>query len=207
MRLSKLFKKSKKRESVFWQKSYSQDGEDVVLNSYFSDFPEYKGFYLDIGALHPLRFSNTQMFYEKGWRGINIDATPNSMQEFKKLRPEDINLEYGISGSQGELTYYLYDEPALNNSDLERTQYLKTYGYDVKEEVKIKTMPINQILEKYLPQGRNIDFIDVDVEGLDYVDNDFVNYQNSQMYNLLSEKGYRVLAKTMRTVIFGLKTL
>ena len=32
-------------------------------------------------------------FYKKGWRGINIDALPGSMDLFNKVRPNDINLE------------------------------------------------------------------------------------------------------------------
>ncbi len=228
----KLFKRKKELavggETFFWQKSYSQDGEDVVLNAYFSDFPEYKGFYLDIGALHPLRFSNTQLFYEKGWRGINIDATPGSMSEFEKIRPEDINLECGISNIEGELTYYLFKEPALNSFNKEISDERIASGWELQEEIRIKTIPINRILNKYLKSEQKIDFINIDVEGfdydivksldfekyapkyflieeLDYVNNDFVNYQHTKMYKLLEEKGYKVLAKTMRTIIFGLK--
>lgn len=53
------------------------------------------GFYVDVGAHHPMRFSNTYFFYRMGWSGINIDAMPGSMKEFKKYRRRDINLELG----------------------------------------------------------------------------------------------------------------
>ena len=50
--------------------SYSQEGEDVML---LSIFPEKRdGFYVDVGAHRPKSFSNTQLFYRRGWRGINI---------------------------------------------------------------------------------------------------------------------------------------
>ena len=55
------------------------------------------GFYVDIGAHHPKRFSNTYIFYQRGWRGINIDAKPGTKEVFNKLRPRDINLEVPIS--------------------------------------------------------------------------------------------------------------
>jgi hypothetical protein len=45
-----------------------------------------KGFYVDVGAYHPFLFSNTYIFYLRGWRGINIDATPGSMKLFNKFR-------------------------------------------------------------------------------------------------------------------------
>jgi hypothetical protein len=64
---------------VYYKRFYSIDGEDAILDSLYEGKPKYKGFYLDIGAYHPLRYSNTHYFYEKGWNGINIDATPGSM--------------------------------------------------------------------------------------------------------------------------------
>ena len=57
-------------------KSYSQEGEDMVLRSFFEGQKNYKGFFVDVGAHHPYRFSNTLHFYKKGWRGINIDPQP-----------------------------------------------------------------------------------------------------------------------------------
>ena len=60
----------------FYQKSYSQEGEDILLSRIFRN--QKKGFYVDIGAHHPTRFSNTYYFYKLGWRGINIDAIPQA---------------------------------------------------------------------------------------------------------------------------------
>ena len=57
--------------------SYSQEGEDLILERFFEG--KEIGFFVDIGAHHPMRFSNTYIFYLKGWRGINVDATPGSM--------------------------------------------------------------------------------------------------------------------------------
>ncbi|MDX9799068.1 MAG: hypothetical protein RBT05_09445 [Bacteroidales bacterium] len=75
--------------------SFSQEGEDMLLSKLFE--LNEKGFFVDIGAHHPIRFSNTYKLYLKGWRGINIDAMPNSMDLFKKYRSEDINLEIPIA--------------------------------------------------------------------------------------------------------------
>ena len=51
--------------------SFSQEGEDLILNRFLGK--KEKGFYVDIGAHDPKRFSNTNIFYERGWTGINID--------------------------------------------------------------------------------------------------------------------------------------
>ena len=64
--------------------SWSQEGEDRILYRIFEQQPV--GFYVDVGAHHPKRFSNTYFFYRRGWRGINIDAMPGSMKNFEKLK-------------------------------------------------------------------------------------------------------------------------
>src|SRR5262249_32770188 len=79
----------------FATKSYSQEGEDMILNRIFGE--KKSGFYVDVGAYHPKRFSNTYFFYKKGWRGINIDAMPGSMKPFNAKRNRDINVETPVS--------------------------------------------------------------------------------------------------------------
>src|SRR6476646_5268501 len=67
-------------------RSYSQEGEDRVLASLLFKIRGGKevtdGFYVDVGAHHPFKYSNTCFFYARGWQGINIDAWPGSMAAF-----------------------------------------------------------------------------------------------------------------------------
>ena len=208
----------------FSKKYYSQDGEDVILRSFY-EYQKDKGFYIDIGAYHPFGLSNTQLFYEIGWRGINIDARPDSMKLFRKVRKRDVNLEMGVSDKEGELEYFSFECANINSFDKRTSEEWINNGYKLKEIQKIKVFPINSILEKYVPEGQKISFISMDVEGfeeriiksldfkkfapeyflieeLDYVENDFMEYRTSLIYNLLKDKGYIVIAKTKRTVIF-----
>ena len=76
---------------IYAKRSYSQEGEDMLLDRFLED--RSVGFYVDVGAHHPKRFSNTYRLYCRGWRGLNIDANPGSMTLFQKLRPRDINVE------------------------------------------------------------------------------------------------------------------
>ena len=85
--------------------TFSQNGEDSVLLRIFDN--KNDGFYVDIGAFHPICYSNTYALYKKGWRGINIDATPGSMFLFNKIRPRDINIETGISPCGGVLLIFI----------------------------------------------------------------------------------------------------
>src|SRR5690554_7725497 len=95
-------------------RSYSQEGEDMVLRGFYEDKKNYRGFYIDIGAHHPFRFSNTMYFYKKGWKGINIEADPKALKLFNGFRKRDINLNIGISGIKQLLTSYSFNESALN---------------------------------------------------------------------------------------------
>ena len=79
--------------------SFSQEGEDLVLYRLLGH--QTKGVYVDVGAHHPYRFSNTFKFYLLGWSGINIDPLPGSKQLLDEKRPRDINLEAGILNRNG----------------------------------------------------------------------------------------------------------
>jgi FkbM family methyltransferase len=206
--------------------AFSQDGEDLVIAELFPGKAE--GFYIDVGAHHPQRFSNTYYFYLKGWRGINIDAMPGSMNIFELLRPNDINLEIPISDKLEVLTYYQFDEPALNSFSLPLSQERNNKTqYKIIGETKLSTQTLASVLDKYLPSGKSIDFLSIDVEGLDYQvlsSNNWDKYQpevvliedlnlqslsninNSQVCCFLESKGYILLAKTLRTLIFKLKS-
>ena len=173
-------------------------------------------------------FSNTQYFYEHGWRGINIDATPGSMQLFQQLRPQDINIEALIGDKSETINYYIFGEPALNTFDPKRVEYLQCHGYTPKWMVPLPMQPINTILEKVLPENMKIDFITMDIEGaecsviqsldfsrfaptffrieeLDFVEQNFIEHQTGDLYKLMLSKGYFPVAKTRRTVIYKKK--
>ena len=209
-----------------FHKSYSQDGEDMVLRALLEHLPKnYRGFFIDVGAHHPVRFSNTYHFYRKGWRGINIDATPGSMRPFGWLRRRDINLELGIGAEKGSLTFYCFDEPALNTLSEEVALERAAGGrYKITKKVEVPVLPLREVLNQHLPNGTKIDFLSVDVEGMDEMvlrSNDWQIFrpafvlaedtqfdsnedkpQKSGVYAFLVEQDYKMVAKTPRTLIF-----
>jgi len=67
----------------FFRRSYAQEGEDIILGRIFATKPT--GFFVDVGAHHPMRFSNPYYFYKQGWCGINIEPNPDSLSLFRKL--------------------------------------------------------------------------------------------------------------------------
>lgn len=216
--------KTLKKQYEYVNMSYSQEGEDLFLNRIFADKRE--GFYVDIGAHHPKRFSNTYSFYRRGWRGINIDAMPGSMRLFNEQRPEDINLEVGISVDNNKvLKYFIFNEPGLNTFSEEVAKkndgiYNRYYITDILE---LKVERLDSILDAYLPKNQHIDFFSIDVEGLDLQvlqSNNWEQYRpdiilvesddspdiqahiNSEIAAFLNSVNYQFIGKTFKTLFF-----
>jgi FkbM family methyltransferase len=179
----------------YHRKSYAQEGEDLILSRFFEGKPQ--GFYIDIGAHHPFRFSNTYFFYKKGWRGINIDAMPGSMDIFQQKRPKDINLEAAISDVPSLLTYYAFEEPALNTLDPQGYALHTASGSKLLFKKEIKTQRLDEILEKHLPPNQAISFMSVDVEGHDLQVLQSNNWQKFRPSFVLAE----VLSKNVKEVL------
>lgn len=148
--------------------SYSWEGEDTLAIKLFSDRIGHAcGFFVDIGAHHPLALSNTYALYKRGWRGLNIDATPGSMEPFRKYRPEDINLEIAIGGRRERLPFTIFSDPALNGFVDESTvRAHEARGISVQRVVEIECIPVNEVLRSHL-KGRAIDLLNLDIEGRD----------------------------------------
>lgn len=201
---------------------YSQEGEDLILDTFFHD--RSNGFYVDVGAYHPVRFSNTYLFYRKGWRGINIDARPGSMELFRRQRPGDINLEIGVGTREQELTYYMFDEPGLNSFSQEVVdERVRNSPYRLIGTTTVNVTRLDNILDRSLPPGKSITFLSIDVEGLDLdvlrsnnwdkykpemilAETSILENQNSTdaVGAFLIAQGYTLVAKTYRTSFFKL---
>jgi FkbM family methyltransferase len=146
--------------------SYSQEGEDIALDRLLAG--QREGLYVDVGCHHPFRFSNTYLFYRRGWSGICIDPLPGTKRLFSRWRKRDVVVEAGVSRQPAELTYHMFDEPAVNTFDeaLARER-LATTPYKKIGTVAVPTHTLAHFLERHCPPGRVIDFMSIDVEGLD----------------------------------------
>jgi len=149
---------------------FSQGGEDAILYGIFNKKTKKgeRGFYVDIGAYHPYIHSNTYRFYINGWRGINIDACPGSMDLFNKLRPRDINLEIGIGDPENAPTFYMLDEKSTMNSFSKENLILHGVDQFIKKELNLKVTSLEQVFNNYSNYFTKIDFMSIDVEGMDY---------------------------------------
>jgi FkbM family methyltransferase len=206
---------------------YSQCGEDLALRWLFHGVSN--GFYVDVGAYHPKKFSNTYYFYKRGWTGINIDPTPGVIELFRKARPRDINLPYAVANSARELKLYINDsERGVNtlSPDFAALQS-ERWGRRYSSETVVRTRTLAEILDAHKPDDRPIQFLSVDVEGLDLEvleSNDWEKYvpsvilcedltfrnvecrSNSDIWTFLYARGYVLVGKCVHTLVFAHST-
>lgn len=74
--------------------SYAQNFEDVMLWRALKHVKD--GFYIDVGAAWPDKDSVTKAFYERGWRGVNIEPNPEMWRVLSADRPRDLNLKVAL---------------------------------------------------------------------------------------------------------------
>lgn len=202
--------------------SSSQEGEDLVLARLFEATKH--GIYVDVGAHHPFRFSNTCLLHRKGWKGINIDALPGSMEPFRKVRPTDVCLECGVSERSGSMTYFMFKDPALNTFDVELAAERSASGWPSAGQKEVLCEPLSTILFRELPHlnADRIDLMTIGVEGFDLqvirskdwsrfrpkalvvetLDEDPDSLRHSEIHRYCSELGYRALSKLFHSVIY-----
>jgi FkbM family methyltransferase len=123
-----------------------------------------EGVFIDVGANHPTIASNTYFFYKMGWRGVNIDALPDAIDLFNRRRKKDTNIEVGVNEVEAQMNFYMFKESSYNTFNEALVDDIKkvTVQLGVK---KIAVKPLSLILKH--TKLSNIDFMSVDVEGLD----------------------------------------
>lgn len=239
------------------KRSYAQSGEDIIAWGEMSGIARNTptGFYVDVGAYHPKLFSNTYLFYKKGWKGICIDPNPEMEKLFKWVRPRDRFLNVGVGevkelktaeskiawvevgegdGSRvkpgmidnagGEvLEYWMFDDGAANTfSEEQAKKNQEEAGRKLREKMAVPVRSLKSILDTYLPKGREIDLLSVDVEGMDLevlksndwkkyrpkmiiaedLEFDFDQLTKSEVIKFLDDIGYTLKAVTPYSLIF-----
>ena len=144
--------------------SYAQNREDIYINWLLKG--KKGGFYVDIGASDPTHLSVTKFFYERGWKGINVEPIKRYIDLLNSQRPEDINLMLGVAKEPGVLEFREYpDADGLSGFSQEmQNQYSEIKSIDYVVEV----LPLMDILTNNLPVDISIDFMKIDVEGYEY---------------------------------------
>lgn len=202
--------------------SYAQEGEDLILSRLIGMKPE--GFFVDIGAHDPKRFSNTYRFYQLGWRGINIDPLPGMKSRFDAIRPEDINVEAAIGPKGSAMQYYMFNEPALNTFDGAEARKKATIApYKIIDTLAIQCLSLEDVfINNDIGLNQPIDFLSIDVEGFEMEVLQQINFhifrptvialeelgtnvfaqERSAAGKYLEQSGYQLSARTVNTSFY-----
>jgi hypothetical protein len=191
------------------KESYSQFGEDIIINKYFKSFI---GTYVDIGCYHPIKYSNTALFYKKGWNGTNIDLNQTSINLFNFSRLRDKNILACLSNKEEWVDVYLDNEfSALNSTNKENIKNFKIKNF---KKNRIKTKIFSKIIKQ------KFDFLNIDCEGNDYKILKTINLKKFKpklicvevtkeskklIYNYLNSNNYEILTVRSLSHIFKYK--
>lgn len=208
LRKAFIYQKAYLLKSGMQRECYSQFGEDIAINRFFSN--QEVGFFVDVGCFHPLFYSNTWKLYKKGWRGVNIDIDAVKIEVFDVRRPEDINISCAVSNQSGVIDYYQDGDYSLTTT-IDKSFSEARGGYEKKSVI---SRTLTSILDDTEYKSCCIDFLSIDAEGNDLnvlksLDFDrymprliaieteesiLSNVQKSDVYLFLLDKDYMMIA-------------
>ena len=194
--------------------SFSKSGDDIQLYKLINKTEP--GVYVDIGAWHPVKASNTYFFYFRGWKGICVDPNPDMALLFQKYRNADTFINKAVGYGKDKL-YYMLEESSssMNTFDLD---FLKENNLEgtIIETKKLNFISLEKLLDENLKVDERLDFFDIDVEGLDLQvleSNNWGKYRpkiiivethislekdlDSQIVKFLDSVNYRIIAKSV----------
>ncbi len=212
------------RLGIYYRKSWSQCGEDLIMRFLFDLLRIARPSYIDIGAHHPWWYSNTYLFYRQGARGINVEPDSSLHAALRRGRRRDVNLNVGIGPREAELDFYVMSRRTLNTfSASEARKYVEEHGLRIVETRRIPVQTFAQVVDTHM--GRTPDLVSLDVEGLDldilrsidfsryrphvfcvetlsYAGGDGSGVKSTEIHALMLQHGYRLYADTYINSIY-----
>lgn len=157
-------KRSLSREEIrFLEIYFSQFGEDIVVTRLAQEMGIKNGFYVDVGAFHPIQYSNTLLLHKAGWHGVNVDFSPSKIREFQQLRPQDINICALLSDSRH--TVQVSQAGCLEDGIISTSKV--STDIDATQIRLLETETLTDLLKGNSVNPRTIDYLNIDCEGHD----------------------------------------
>lgn len=156
--------------------SYTQNLEDYHLSLAFAG--QERGFYIDVGAGHPVADNVSLWFYERGWRGIVAEPIDALARLYQKIRPRDLLYQGLIGRTTGEIDFFHVNRLHGFSTTIEmHADVAKEFGADY-QRLKLPMVTLAELCTQH--QVQEIDFLKIDVEGAEsdvLAGNDFNRYR------------------------------
>lgn len=141
--------------------SYAQHGEDVILWRALGGRDQVR--YVDVGGYHPTDDSVTRALYERGWRGVNIEALPERIEAFEVARPEDINVAVAIGDHDGTAVLTVPQTPGWETIREPEGAPAADDAHSGVRRVEVPLRTLATLLPELLVD--RVDVLKIDVEG------------------------------------------
>lgn len=206
-------------------RSFSQEGEDLIIGRIlnFNKIKSKDIFYLDIGAGHPIRYSNTLFFYHQGAKGITVDANYENIFLHKFLRPKDLSFNFLLGNSNELIEYYKFKQHELNTTSQGKVNELAKKNIFPIDKEKITQKKFSDFCNNELKDKLSkINFFNIDIEGgeleliklinwnnfnpniicIEIASNNFNEIFESEIYKIILRNKYKLFSKLYNSVIF-----
>lgn len=140
--------------------SYAQNFEDVMLWRALKHIRT--GFYIDVGANDPKKDSVTHSFYDRGWRGINVEPVAEWFKKLEEQRPHDINLQVAVSSTAGDRPFFDVKGTGLSTLVENEAQRAAAGGWTA-DKVTVPCLTLEEIWSRHA--DGDVHFLKIDVEG------------------------------------------
>jgi FkbM family methyltransferase len=141
--------------------SYAQNFEDVMLERAFADVKD--GFYVDVGAWDPDLDSVTRHFYDRGWRGVNIEPNPHYQERLRARRARDVNLDFAVGSKPGRATMTLIHGTGMSTFDPAiASEHAASFDFR-QEQTEVEVRTLDSVFADHAPA--TVHFLKIDCEG------------------------------------------
>lgn len=208
---------------IFARNTFSQAGEDAVIDSILWQVGLLKPTYLELGVCHPWHGNNTYKYYLRGGTGVLVEADESQIAFIKKARPKDVILNIGVNFTgETEADFFIFEEKSINTFDKAEAKIREEKGNPIIKTAKVPLKTINEIISenfRHYPDILSIDIEGVDFEVLSQLDveqypipiicaenctysENHIKQKDHKIEELLLSKGYFLYADTYINGIF-----
>jgi FkbM family methyltransferase len=145
------------------------------------------------------------------------------MRLFRLLRSRDINLELAVASEKSVRELIVFNDSALNSFDKNLSNLREDIPeYRVLRKKEVQTHRLEDILSQYIDSNQEIDFLSVDVEGLDLevlqsndwntfrpkyvlvecIELDLEKLEENETFRFMANLKYQLISKTFYAAIF-----